>query len=42
MHVTAGGAMYTDFEKAWRSKIPGLSIAIPGKMGERFVLERNK
>jgi L-ascorbate metabolism protein UlaG (beta-lactamase superfamily) len=42
MHVTAGAAMYTDFEKAWKSKIHDLSIALPEKMGERFVLERNK
>ena len=40
MHVTAGGAMYIDFEKGWKSKIPDLSIAIPSKMGDRFVLER--
>jgi L-ascorbate metabolism protein UlaG (beta-lactamase superfamily) len=39
MHARAGDAMYRDFEKAWRSKVPGLSVAIPMKMGERFVCE---
>ena len=39
MHARAGDAMYRDFEKAWRLKVPGLSVAIPTKMGERFVCE---
>lgn len=41
MHAAAGDAMYSEFEKAWKSKVPGLSVAIPQKMGERFVLERH-
>ena len=42
MHARAGDAMYRDFEKAWKSKIPGLSVAVPMKMGERFVCESGK
>jgi L-ascorbate metabolism protein UlaG (beta-lactamase superfamily) len=41
MHVTAGAPMYTDFERIWTSRIPGLSVAIPKKMGERFEYENN-
>jgi len=42
MHVMAGGAMYIDFEKGWKSKLPDLSVAVPMKMGERFVCESGK
>jgi len=41
MHAKAGDAMYRDFERAWKSKVPGLSVAIPMKMGEMFTLERD-
>jgi L-ascorbate metabolism protein UlaG (beta-lactamase superfamily) len=36
MHVVAGGAMYLDFEKVWKERIPSLSIGVPRMMGERF------
>jgi hypothetical protein len=42
MHVMAGGPMYIDFEKGWKSKLPDLSIAIPMKMGERFEYKDNE
>jgi hypothetical protein len=38
MHVAAGGQMYIDFEKAWKSRLPGLNIFIPHAMGQRFEL----
>jgi L-ascorbate metabolism protein UlaG (beta-lactamase superfamily) len=41
MHVMAGGTMYIDFEKGWKSKLPDLSIAVPMSMGEKFEYEDN-
>lgn len=37
MHAKAGDKMYADFKKAFESKISGLSVFIPARMGERFV-----
>lgn len=42
MHATAGDPMYTDFEKVWNSRTPGLHILVPRKMGELFDFRRNK
>ena len=38
MHVQAGDAMYLNFQKVFQAKYPGLSIHVPMKMGQKFVL----
>lgn len=42
MHAKSGDAMYGGFEKTSKSKVPGLSVGIPKKMGERFEYDQGK
>jgi L-ascorbate metabolism protein UlaG (beta-lactamase superfamily) len=39
MHAQAGDAMYLGFKKAFQARFPGLSIHVPMKMGQKFVLQ---
>jgi len=36
MHVQAGGSRYLEFRNAIQAKVPGLSVRVPMRMGERF------
>jgi L-ascorbate metabolism protein UlaG (beta-lactamase superfamily) len=40
MHAAGGDAMYMDFERVWKSRIPALTIGVPKKMGETFTYGR--
>ena len=37
MHDTAGSPEYAAFERAWRTRVPGLAVFPPRRLGERFV-----
>ena len=36
MHAEAGARMYQEFATAFRARIPGLSVMVPEKLGDRF------
>jgi L-ascorbate metabolism protein UlaG (beta-lactamase superfamily) len=42
IHVQAGGAMYLDFQKAFKAKFPGLPVYVPLSMGHRFVFRNGR
>lgn len=42
MHMAAGSRIYTEFEETYRTRFPGLSIALPRKIGDRFVYRSGK
>jgi len=42
MHVTAGGAMYLDFQKAVRADFPGVDVRVPMRMGQQFTYAKGK
>jgi hypothetical protein len=36
MHAEAGARMYREFADAFSARLPGLSITVPEKLGDRF------